>query len=92
MVHLFLIHESYENGHIYKTLFDVTDRKNVKMIKTNRPIVEKPPKAINNNDKNNNNNNNCTNNNDNIFQMISNSKKHKIHKKCKNGLIYSKLE
>lgn len=83
----FLIQESYENGHIYKTLFDVTDRKNIKIIKTNRPKEEK-----NNNDIKSNYNNNNNSNNNSIFQMIPNSKKHKIHQKLKKGLIYSKLE
>ncbi|KAK8846100.1 hypothetical protein M9Y10_020102 [Tritrichomonas musculus] len=87
----FLIHESYENGHIYKTLFDITDIFNVKMIKTDRPIEEKNNNDINNN-KNNNYNNNSNDTNNSIFQVIPNSKKHRIHKKIKKGLIYTKLK
>ncbi|KAK8894211.1 hypothetical protein M9Y10_022644 [Tritrichomonas musculus] len=76
---VFVIHESNKNGHTYKTLFDITDMKNAKIIKTNLPKEE-----INSN-KNNNDN-------DNLISMIPKSKKHPIHKKFKKGIAYTKLE
>lgn len=79
---------NHDNGHIYKTLFDVTSNHGAKMIKTNRPKDE----IKNNNSKNKSNDNYSNNSKNNDDDKIKSSSKKQTHYKKLNECSYTKLD